>query len=295
VARRLEATDNARVPASRRDSSSQWSIPWGRLIVWAFLGCVVLVGSLFAWRRTEEFLIQDDRFRIPEPDYFTGQSPNLQVEGVHYASPSQVRNVFAPDMGRSLYLLQIEKRRKQLLAIDWVEEASVSKIWPHTVIVRVHERTPVAFVQLVPAHKNGLSQFALIDKDGVILRPRVPARFTLPLITGVREAEDPQDRRARVRRVLDLLKDLGPLASSISDVDALDTNNLVISEKLDGRVLSLMLGDENYRSRVQAFISAYPQIKTNRPDATTFDLRVDGDIGVWGPEKSSLGEKNSVN
>ncbi len=42
----------------------------------------------------------------------------------------------------------IHKRRQQLLAIDWVEEASVSKIWPNTLKVQVHERAPVAFVHL---------------------------------------------------------------------------------------------------------------------------------------------------
>jgi cell division protein FtsQ len=295
MARSPEALEYARATPSRRDSASQWSIPWGRLIAWSFLGGVVMVGSLFAWRRTEEFLIQDDRFRISEADYYTGQSPNLKVEGVHYASPAQVRDVFAPDVGRSLYVLPIERRRQQLLAIDWVEEASVSKVWPHTVIVRVHERTPVAFVQLTPARKGGLSRFALIDKEGVILRPRAPAKFTLPLITGVREQENPYDRRARVRRVMDLLKDLGTLAASVSDVDASDPSNLVVSEKVDGRVVSLMLGDENYRARVTTFTGAYPQIKTNRPDATTFDLRVDGDIGVWSANKASVGDKNSVN
>jgi cell division protein FtsQ len=292
MSRRTETQE--RVNAPRRDSSSQWSIPWGRLIAWAFLGGVVMVGSLFAWRRTEEFLIQDDRFRIPEADYFTGQSPDLQIEGVHYASPSQIRSVFASDMGRSLYLLPIEKRREQLLAIDWVEEAAVSKIWPRTVMVRLHERTPVAFVQLAPNRKNGLSQFALIDRDGVILRPRAPAKFTLPLIKGVLEQEDPMTRRARVRRVLEMLKDLGPAAASVSDVDATDTSDLVISEKMDGRVFSLMLGEENYRSRVTYFASSYPQIKGNRPDATTFDLRVEGSIGVRGPEKRASGEKKSV-
>ncbi len=288
MARRSEVLERAR-SQPQRDSSSQWHIPWGRLTAWAFLGLVVMVGSLFAWRRTEEFLIQDDRFRIAEAD-FNGPSPNLQVEGVHYASPSQVRGVFASDVGRSLYLLPVEKRREQLLAIDWIEEASVSKIWPHTVMVRVHERVPVAFVQLPPNRKDGVSQFALIDKDGIILRPRVPARFTLPLIKGVREQEDPLTRRARVRQVLAMLYDLGPLGASVSDVDATDTSNLVISEKMDGRVFSLMVGEENYRSRIMNFQANYSQIKGARPDATTFDLRVDGDIGGWGPE-SQRGER----
>jgi cell division protein FtsQ len=290
MAHRSEVLERAR-SQPQRDSSSQWSIPWGRLTAWALLGLVVMVGSLFAWRRTEEFLIQDDRFRIAEADHFNGPSPNLQIEGVHYASPSQVRGVFASDLGRSLYLLPVEKRRQQLLAIDWIEEASVSKIWPHTVIVRVHERVPVAFVQLAPNRKDGLSQFALIDKDGIILRPRVPAKFTLPLIKGVHEQEDPLTRRARVRKVLAMLEDLGPLAASVSDVDATDTSNLVISEKMDGRVFSLMVGEENYKSRVMGFQTNYPQIKAARPDATTFDLRVDGDIGGWGPENQA-GERD---
>ena len=64
-----------------------------------------------------------------------------------------------------------------------------SKIWPNTMKVRIHERVPVAFVHLRPNPKDGMSQFALIDKDGYILRPRVAAKFTLPVITGVRESE----------------------------------------------------------------------------------------------------------
>ena len=42
----------------------------------------------------------------------SGRSPNLTVEGIHYASASQVRHVFAKDFGRSLYLVPIQKRRE---------------------------------------------------------------------------------------------------------------------------------------------------------------------------------------
>ncbi len=103
---------------------------------------------------------------------------------MHFASPSHIRHVFAEDFGLSLYLCPLQKRRRQLLAIDWVEEASVSKIWPNTLKLQVHERTPVAFVHLPSVHKDGLSQFALIDRDGYVLRPRVASKFTLPVVTG---------------------------------------------------------------------------------------------------------------
>jgi len=123
-------------------------MPWGRLAFWLFAGIVLMIGTLFTWHLTEEFLIKDDRFRVAEAEELAGKSPNLVVEGVHYASASQVRHVFAQDFGRSLYLVPIQARREQLLSIDWVQDAAVSKIWPDTLRVSIHEREPVAFVRL---------------------------------------------------------------------------------------------------------------------------------------------------
>jgi cell division protein FtsQ len=261
-----------------------FGIRWGRFALWLMLGVFTMVGTLFAWHSTEDFLIKDDRFRIAEAEELNGQSPNLIVEGIQYASPSQIRHVFAPDFGRSLYLVPIQERRKQLLAIDWVEEAAVSKIWPDTLRVRVAERAPVAFVHLAPNPKDGISQFALIDKDGYILRPRVAAQFTLPVITGMRESESIGNRRARVRRVLAMLNAIGSMSEQISEINAADPNNLIVAEHVDNRVVNLMLGDENYKSRLNHFLANYAEIETKPggKDATTFDLRIDEDIMAVG-------------
>jgi cell division protein FtsQ len=180
-------------------------------------------------------------------------------------------------------------RRQQLLEIDWVADATISKVWPDTLRVRIHERVPAAFVRLPPNRKDGLSSFALIDQDGVILRPRVAAQFTLPVITGVREDEVLHDRRARVHRALGMLKDVGPLAGQISEVDVTDPNNLVIAEHVGASVVNLIIGDENYAERLQNFVASYSQIKEKRPDATTLDLRVDGAITAVGDR---VGEKS---
>lgn len=294
MARRNEAGDRAGARTAGRGSAhpeAEASFRWGRVFLYTSLCAVTMVGSLYAWRRTEEFLIKDDRFRIPEADSFTGPSPFLRVEGVHYASPSQIRNVFAPDLGRSLFLLPLNERRSQLMEIDWVEEASVSKIWPNKIIVHLKERQPIAFVRLTAGHSNASSQFVLIDREGVILRPRVPEKFTLPLVTGIKETDQPLDRKIRVRKALAMLKDLGSLADPISEVDAADPANLVASEKIDGRVVMLKLGEENYKSRLSYFISAYPEIKARRPDANVFDMRVDGSAAAAVADKSVVGAK----
>lgn len=259
-------------------------IHWGRFILWAAIGVGLMVAVLFAWHQIEEFLIKDSRFQVAEADDFAGKSPNLVVEGVHYASSSQIRHVFADDLGRSLFLAPIQTRREQLLQIDWVESATVSKIWPNTLKVSIHERTPVAFVQLHPNGKDGVSQFALIDKDGYILRPKVAAKFTLPVMTGIRESEPLETRRARVRRVLGMLKEIGPLADGISEVNVADSNNLIVAQHIENRVVNLMLGDEDYAARIKNFLANYKQIEAKRPDATTLDLRVDGVITAVGGE-----------
>ncbi len=255
---------------------------WGRFVFWLIAGLLLMVATLYAWHSAEEFLIKDGRFRLMEADEFAGQSPNLVVEGIHYASTSQIRHVFAEDFGRSLYLVPIQERRKQLLAIDWVEDATVSKIWPQTVKIRIHERIPVAFVHLRPSAKDGPSGFALIDIDGYILRPRVAAKFTLPVITGIRESEPLENRRARVRRVMAMLREIGPLAGQISEINVADPNDLIVAEHDGDRVVNLMLGDENFSERLENFLAGYSEIEAKRPDAKTLDLRVDGVITAVG-------------
>jgi cell division protein FtsQ len=271
--------------AARKEESILAGVRWGRFAAWLVAGIVLLVITILAWHATEQFLIKDGRFRVTEADEFAGPSPNLIVEGIHYASTAQIRHVFAEDFGRSLYLVPIEKRRAELLAIDWVESATVSKIWPNALKVRIQERQPVAFVRLKPNHRDGMSQLALIDKDGYILRPRIAARFTLPVIAGIRESEPIVNRRARVRRVLGMLRDVGPLAEQISEINVADPNNLIVAEHVEDRVLNLMLGEENYAERLQNFLANYSEIKTKRPDAKTLDLRVDGVITTVGEEQ----------
>ncbi|HEX4165212.1 MAG TPA: FtsQ-type POTRA domain-containing protein [Bryobacteraceae bacterium] len=259
-------------------------IRWVRFTFWLIAGILLMVSTLFAWHNTEQFLIKDNRFRIAESEDFAGRSPDLKVEGIHYASSSQIRHVFAEDFGRSLYLVPLQTRRNQLLEIDWVEDATVSKVWPSTLRVKIRERQPVAFVHLSPNRKNGLTHLALIDRDGHILRPRIAAQFTLPVITGIRESEPLDGRRARVHRVLGMLKEIGPLAGQISEVDVADPNNLIVAEHVGESVLDLMIGDDNYTERLQSFLANYPQIKEKRPDAKTLDLRVDGVITAVGED-----------
>src|SRR3954454_21296056 len=134
---------------------------------------LVVVGM--AWLRIEEFLVSDARLVLPGPPEPGIESPYFRIEGMVHVSPQQVERVFARDVGRSIYMCPIGERQHELRGIDWVKDASVSRIWPNQLVVRVVERTPVAFVQ-IPGERNTM-RVGLIDADGVFLSPQHGGKF----------------------------------------------------------------------------------------------------------------------
>jgi cell division septal protein FtsQ len=236
---------------------------------------VVLSGCIYASESFERFLIRDPRFFLPGPADYGLESPNLELHGVKYASRQQILRLFEPDYGRSLYLLPLAARRKSLLGVHWVHDASVARIWPNRVIIEIAERKPAAFVKL-PA--ESMARWALIDEEGVILDPPAKAAFQLPVLSGVTAGESPEKRGIRVRRMQRLMKELGPMADNISEVDAADLDDLKITEQVGGGAVSLMLGDRNFASRLRNFLNHYPDIHRKMPQASNFDLRLDDRI-----------------
>ncbi len=242
--------------------------------------CVAAAGVLAVavYYRGQNFLVSDGRFRLAGPAESDSGAPGIRVDGAVYCSPARVLNVFNPDLGRSVYLIPLEERRRSLLSVDWVRDASVSRLWPNQVEVRITERAPVAFVQIPSTAHGGSFQVALIDEDGVLLDPPPRARFTLPVLTGIRREQSREMRRDRVRAALRLVAQLGGMSDQISEIDVLDPENLKITQPLDGRAVVLMLGSQNFLARLRNFLNHYPEIHKRLEHATMFDLRLDDRI-----------------
>jgi len=247
------------------------------ILLWT---CVAAVGVLAVavYYRGQHFLVSDARFRLAGPADSESSAPGVRVDGAVYCSPERVLNVFNPDFGRSVYLIPLEERRRSLLSVDWVKDASVSRLWPDRIEVRITERAPVAFVQIPSTVHGGSFQVALIDEDGVLLDPPPRARFTLPVLAGIRREQSREMRRDRVRAALRLVAQLGGMSDQISEIDVLDPENLKITQPLDGRAVVLMLGSQNFLPRLRNFLSHYPEIHKRLEHATMFDLRLDDRI-----------------
>lgn len=239
-----------------------------KLILSSIAAAFALALGLYAFHVVEQFLIGDPRFAL---NGIEGEESTMTVSGAVHASQRALEGVFAEDQGRSVYSIPLGERRISLTTVDWVKNASVARLWPNRLWVRVWERKPVAFVALRS------SRFGMIDEEGVILPP-TKDRFHLPVLTGVRAIDPIDERKMRVQRMLRLTTELGEDSAKLSEIDVTDRDNLKVSFESQGRALWLHLGDRHFGLRYRNFLNHFDEIRKKLPGADTFDLRLEDRI-----------------
>jgi cell division protein FtsQ len=236
---------------------------WVRCSMWA----AVCAGVAWGGVEVRSFLNADSRFALTR----------IEVQGAVYAQPDKIRAVFVKDVNSSIFAIPLVERRRHLLAVDWVQTASVTRIWPDRLIVKVTERRPVAFARM-PTAGSTRHWLTLIDAEGVLLSIPPKVRFRLPVMSGVTEEQTEQQRCDRVEAVNHLLADLGPQARDISEVNAANLQEMKVIAYVQGRGYELWLGDQHFRSRYANFISHFSDIRRHSENASAFDLRDDDRI-----------------
>src|SRR5438128_410948 len=112
---------------ARKQAAAPSEVRLWPIVFKGLLGLIVVAGGLFAFHRVERFLISDPRFQLgPSPEYGV-DPPGLTIEGVTRASRKAVIATFANDFERSIYMMPVDKRRADLMKIEWVREATVAR------------------------------------------------------------------------------------------------------------------------------------------------------------------------
>lgn len=250
---------------AREAKKSGGGIRW-RLWLGGTLLLVAAVLTGLAARKLERYAVTDPQFRLSR--YRKGA---LTVEGLRYASRYKVQRVFAADFERSIFSVPLGERRRRLLAVDWVEDASISRVWPDRLVVRIRERKPVAFVPIG-------STVMLVDAFGALLEPPPQSQFAFPVLRGIGGLDSDSQRQDRVDTYLSVLEDMGYMAKDVSEMDVSDPDNIRIVAQVEHRAVELMLGDANFGRRYQNFLTHYAEISKQSPGVHRFDLRLDDRI-----------------
>lgn len=234
------------------------------------LGCVLaLLGG--AWWLVYGVALQAEVFRLSQDGTW------LTVEGVETRDESEVTALFKSDKGRSLAGIDIRKRRQELLAIRWVRDARVSKIWPNAVRVVVQERAPVALVPMA-----GGEAVRMIDADGVLLAYRSLGSEGLPVLTGIDQEMDLVARKDRVeffQAVMGACSVRG-FSERVSEINVADLENAVVLAKHDGRLVRLEMGHQQLRHRVETFLNGVDGWQSALGPVKSVNLRLEGQIPV---------------
>lgn len=240
-------------------------INW-RLVIGIAGLALVTSSAAMAALRVRRFVTTDRQFNLSRD-----RKDALQIEGQRYTARAKVLRVFAADFGRSIFSIPLEDRRRSLLEIDWVEDASVSRIWPDRLVVRIRERKPVAFVLFHPG-------VLLIDSEGVLLDQPSQSLFAFPVLSGIHREDTVEERHERVRAFLQVEEEMGYLVKDVSEIDTRDISNIRIVAQVDNRAVDLLLGDADFGKRYQNFLNHYPEIRKRSPEVKRFDLRLDDRI-----------------
>ena len=124
----------------------------------------------------------------------------VEIRGTHHLSPDAVRAALPVHEGDNVFAANLDTVAHDLLADPWVASASAHRVLPHTIVVDIRERTPVAVVDLdglylveADGHPFKRAELGAGDGDG------------LPVITGVLRAayaSDPDGAATTIRTAL---------------------------------------------------------------------------------------------
>lgn len=102
----------------------------------------------------------------------------VYVQGRKFADRAAIEKAIDAKKGAPILALDLQEMKTALEAIPEIRRASVQRMLPHHVAVRVHERVPVAIWQ-----KQGVQH--LIDRDGVVLNSaKYAGNGSLPVLVG---------------------------------------------------------------------------------------------------------------
>ena len=243
----------------------------GRILLGS--GAVVILGAVtLTVAEIRQFLMQDPRFSITT-------SSEIGVEGNEHISRTDVLGVFGSDLERNIFKIPLAERRADLERLPWVAHATVERLLPNHLRVRIAERTPIAFV------RQG-SHIGLVDADGVLLdMPPESAgdpHYSFPVLTGLAPDDTPELRASRMEVYRRFMSDLDSggqrRTQAVSEVDVTNPEDVKALVTLNNADVLVHFGDEEFLHRFESFQRHLPEWRTQYPKLASADMRYERQV-----------------
>ena len=254
--------------------SGRWWWPAGTVgRVFVGLGALtVLVALGTAVHLSKTYLQRDARFRI------AGAS-HIEAAGLTEVTRAQLLPVFGEDIGRNIFFVPLNQRRKDLEAIPWIQQATVMRVLPDQIRVDVVERKPVAFT------RHG-QQIGLVDASGVLLdmAPAAMAahHYSFPVLTGIDPGDKPASRQARMALYLRMMSELDANgqhnSEQLSEIDLTDPEDARVLMPEQGTDILAHFGEDHFLERYRRYKDHIAEWRQQYPKLAEVDLRYDHQV-----------------
>ena len=244
-----------------------------RILMIAATVLFVMAGSAFGlWN----YATKSWRFRIDSSD-------SIESTGLRNVSRAQVLDVLGADIGRNVFRIPLEERKKQLEEIPWVESATVMRLLPARLRISIKERTPVAFARIG-------TKIMFIDSNGVLME--MPAHssnssYSFPVLTGMDGSEPLSTRAPRMKIYAELLKSLDAgdtgYSKRVSEVDISDPNDIKVVVDATTSAVLVHMGNSEYQERFRIYVTHISEWRAQFSKLDSVDLRYNGQI-IINPE-----------
>jgi len=241
----------------------------GRIRI-GLIAMAVLSVAAVAYGSVYRYGTRSWRFRMESSD-------DISVRGLEKVPRSQVMEVLGGDIGRNVFFIPLEQRKKQLEEIPWIESASVMRLLPNRIAVQVKERTPIAFAQIN-------SRIELVDAHGVTMELPRNTHYSFPVVMGLSDSDPLSTRSAQMKIYLRLIDDLDAsgahYSNDLSEVDLSDPEDVKVTISDSAGAVLVHLGDDQYLERFKIYLSHVAEWRQQFQRLESVDLRYDGQIIV---------------
>jgi cell division protein FtsQ len=246
------------------------------------LAVLVTAGDLI-----KTYLQRDGRFRI------TGAS-HIQAVGLTEVTRAQLLPVFGEDIGRNVFFVPLNVRRKELESIPWIQQATVMRLLPDQIRVDIVERKPVAFTR----HRQ---QIGLVDASGVLLEMAPSAmaahHYSFPVLTGIDAGDKPVSRQARMALYQRLMSDLDGNgkrnSEQLSEIDLTDPEDARVLMPEQGTDILAHFGEDHFLERFQRYKDHITEWRQQYPNLAAVDLRYEHQVVLDMASGASRTQANS--
>jgi cell division septal protein FtsQ len=262
----------------------------------------VVFGVYVAWRMGEWTLAK----LVYENKAFALQEIDIQTDGV--IAIDQLRRWTGVKPEQNLLALDLARVKRDLELCPLIQSASVERVLPHSLRIRVVEREPLAQINVPRPRLNGGGDWITyqIDAEGCVMLPLDPPQPAgqskppvnqLPLISGIDGRELRAGRRIempQLRAALELVLafDHSPMAG-LADLNRIDISLPEVLVVTTGQGSEVTFGLADLEQQLRRWRGVYEAGRKANRAIASLDLAVTNNIPTRWLEANTTGQSTA--